>query len=243
MVDLPVVFLHGIRLSGRCWTEVLDRVGARRPACAVDLPGHGARRGERFHLEGAIDAVRQAIDDMGGHAVVVGHSLGGYVSIATAARHREKVAGLVVTGATCLPGRGLEVPFTLVHRVLSRQQDGGERISGRIFDRVLPGDAAEEIKRGGIATEVIPDVVGEIGGFDILAHLGGYDGPVWLVNGGRDHFRIHERRFLAACSDGRLLVVPAAGHYLPLARPVEFSRLVLDLAAGCRSRTEGPAVR
>lgn len=241
MVELPVVFVHGIRLNGGCWIDVLDRVGVRHPACVVDLPGHGARRGERFGLEDAVDTVRRVIDDVGGHAVVVGHSLGGYVGMATAARHGEKVAGLVVAGATCVPGRGLGVPFTLAHRALSLRRDGGERISGRIFNRLLPRRVAEEIKRGGIATEVIPDVLEAIGGFDVLAHLGGYDGPVWLVNGARDHFRIHERRFLAACAEGRLLVVPAAGHYLPLIRPVEFSRLVLDVAAGCRYRGEGAA--
>lgn len=106
---------------------------------------------------------------------------------------------------------------------------------------MLPRRVAAEIERGGIATEVIPDVVAAFGDFDVLAHLGGYAGPVWLVNGERDHFRIQERRFLAACSAGRLLLVPGAGHYLPLIRPDEFSRLVLDLAAGCRFRAEGVA--
>lgn len=133
------------------------------------------------------------------------------------------------------------MPFTIAHRLLARRRDGGERISARILDRMLPRRVAAEIERGGIATEVIPDVVAAFGDFDVLAHLGGYAGPVWLVNGERDHFRIQERRFLAACSAGRLLLVPGAGHYLPLIRPDEFSRLVLDLAAGCRFRAEGVA--
>jgi pimeloyl-ACP methyl ester carboxylesterase len=84
---------------------------------------------------------------------------------------------------------------------------------------------------GGIATEVIPDVTKAFDDFDVLTELAQYPGPVWLINGARDHFRRHERRFLEACVDGRLLIVPGAGHYLPLTHTAEFSRLVLDAAA------------
>jgi pimeloyl-ACP methyl ester carboxylesterase len=161
---------------------------------------------------------------------VVGHSLGGYVSIAAAARHPARAVGLVVAGASRLPSRGMTTPFTLIHRVLSRQSDGGERASGRIFDAMLPPQVATAIKRGGIATEVIPDVVRASARFDPLTNLAAYPGPLWLINGSRDHFRADERQFLAASTNGRLLVTPRAGHYLPLAHPAEFARSVLDIS-------------
>ena len=233
---LPVVLIHGIRLSGTSWAVVTDQLGAERPVRAVDLPGHGARRGERFTLTTAVDAVLDAIDELGGRAIVVGHSLGGYVGIATAARAPERVAGLVVAGSSCVPNQILATPFRVMHRVLSRQPDGGEEVSGRQFERVLPASVAAAVIRGGIATEVIPDVVGALGEFEVLTALGDYPGPVWLINGGHDHFRIHERRFLAACAQGRLLTIPRAGHYLPLAQPATFTRLVRDAAAAIESR-------
>lgn len=227
---LPVVFVHGIRLSRACWVAVTERVAAERPVSAVDLPGHGARRGVRFTVPAAIEAVAEAIEQVGGRALVVGHSLGGYAAIAAAAHHPEKVAGLVVAGSTVVPTRVLTTPFTLAHRLLSAWPDGGERISGRVFDAVLPPHVAEAVKRGGIATEVIPDVVQAARDFDILARLADYPGPTWLVNGGRDYFRRHERRFLTACTHGQLLTVPGAGHYLPLIHPTRFARCVLDIA-------------
>ena len=81
-MSLPVVLVHGLRTSRTMWraqVEALQRVGHR--AVAVDLPGHGTRIGEPFTLDAAVDTVADAIDEVGGPAVVVGLSLGGYVAI------------------------------------------------------------------------------------------------------------------------------------------------------------------
>jgi pimeloyl-ACP methyl ester carboxylesterase len=235
---LSVVLVHGIRLSGRCWVSVASELGPERAVITPDLPGHGARRGERFTMPAAIDTVRAAIDSAGGRALVVGHSLGGYVAIAAAAELGERVAGLVVAGSTRIPNSALAIPFRLAHLLLSIQRDGGERLSRRIFDATLPAQVAAAVAAGGIATEVIPDIARAAIAFDPLTELGRYPGPVWLLNGSRDHFRGHEQRFVAASPRAKLLVVPRAGHYLPLAEPQRFARLVRDIADGCDTAAE-----
>ncbi|MEV6561473.1 alpha/beta hydrolase [Nocardia sp. NPDC051756] len=238
-MTLPIVLVHGIRLSGACWPAVAEHVVAERPVTTVDLPGHGPRRGERFTLAEAVAAVHEGIDRAGGRAVLVGHSLGGFVSTAAAAADPDRVAGLVVAGASCPPSRGFATPFMLLHKGLSSRPDGGDRISRRIFEKVLPARVADDIGRGGIATEAIPDVVAALQDFDLTAALGKYPGPVWLVNGARDHFRLGEQQCVNACTQGRLLVVPRAGHYFPLAQPRTFARLILDIAAACQDRCAG----
>ncbi|TDP31177.1 hypothetical protein DFR75_109146 [Nocardia ignorata] len=104
-----------------------------------------------------------------------------------------------------------------------------------MFDRVLPPAVARAVETAGIATEVIPDVVEELSGFDVLAALGSYAGPISLVNGRHDHFRVQERRFLRQCRDGRLIVVAGAGHYLPLIHPERFAELVLEAATAAEA--------
>ncbi|WP_063041416.1 alpha/beta fold hydrolase [Nocardia grenadensis] len=233
---LPVVLVHGIRLSGRCWISVEAEIGPERSVVTPDLPGHGAHRGERFTMPASIESVRAAIDSVGGRALVVGHSLGGYVALAAAAELGERVAGLVVAGSTRIPNAALTIPFRIAHLLLSIQCDGGERLSRRLFDAVLPAQVAAAVAAGGIATEVIPDIARATASFDPLGELRRYPGPVWLINGSRDHFRGHEQRFVAASPRARVLVVPGAGHYLPLAEPQRFARLIRDIADGCDLR-------
>lgn len=239
---LPVVLVHGIRLSGRCWISVEADIGPERSVVTPDLPGHGLRRGEPFTMSAAIDTVRAAVEDAGGRALVAGHSLGGYVAIAAAAELGERVAGLVVAGSTRIPNNALTMPFRIAHLLLSTQRDGGERLSRRLFDAVLPAQVAAAVAAGGIAAEVIPDVGRATAAFDPLGELRRYPGPVWLINGSRDHFRGHEQRFVASSARARLLVVPGAGHYLPLAEPQRFARLIRDIADACDTRRPDTAV-
>ena len=53
-----------------------------------------------------------------------------------------------------------------------------------------------------------------------LEDLARVEVPVWIVNGALDHFRGEERRFVAACGDGRLVVVPGATHLVSVVAPV-----------------------
>jgi pimeloyl-ACP methyl ester carboxylesterase len=108
------------------------------------------------------------------------------------------------------------------------------KVNPKIFNVVL---------EGGLAVEAASDVIDEISGLDVVGLLGAYEGPVWLINGARDHFRIHEQRFLEACVDGRLLVVPRAGHLVSLDRAEEFTKLVADAAdvVAARSAALGEA--
>lgn len=227
-MTLPVVFVHGIRVSGTMWSPV--RALLEAPSAAPDLPGHGGRRGLPYDTEAACDVVAEAIADLGGRALVVGLSLGGYVGIATAARHPGMVAGLVAMGCTARPGRALAHAYRLAGRLAARNPAAADRLSRFALRRTLPGAAGEAMIEGGLSSEVVPSVVAVVTAEDPLASLAAYPGRVWLVNGARDHLRADERAFLAACADGSLTHVPGRGHLTVLADPAWLARFV-DAAA------------
>ncbi|WP_424529390.1 alpha/beta fold hydrolase [Sphaerisporangium viridialbum] len=239
MTVLPVVFVHGIRVAGAMWGPVISRLD--RPAEAPDLPGHGSRRGEPFTMESAADAVASAVGRMGGRALLVGLSLGGYVGIATAARFPSQVAGLVAMGCTARPDRVSAGVYRLAASLAARDPALAGRVSAYGFRRALPGAPGEAVVAGGFACEVMPSAVAAVAARDPLSDLAAYPGRVWLVNGSRDPFRCHERDFLRACRDGRLIHIPRRGHLTVLADPGRLARLVEDLACLADQRARPPA--
>jgi pimeloyl-ACP methyl ester carboxylesterase len=67
---------------------------------SVDLPGLGAREDEKLSKTAAIDAIADVIKKFGknGKAVLVGHSMGGYLAMQFGSEHPEMTAGLVLSG-------------------------------------------------------------------------------------------------------------------------------------------------
>jgi pimeloyl-ACP methyl ester carboxylesterase len=227
---LPVVLVHGIRLSGTMWHPVMERIGPNHPTAAPDLPGHGRRRGEIFTAEGAVDAVTAAIDELGGRALVAGLSLGGYVAQAVAGNDPQRVAGLVAFGSTATAGGGWGAAYRLLAGVAARHAETGNRLSAWGFRRALPAPIAEAVVAGGMSCEVMRQAVDAVIAMNPPAALTRYPGPVWLVNGARDPFRADERAFLRACRDGRLITIPGRGHVTTLAEPARLARIIQDAA-------------
>ena len=101
-----VVLLHGQPGSGADWQQVADRLPDGLGVLAPDRPGYGAnpRRGEGF-AAGARTVVAE-MDAQGiDRAVLVGHSYGGGVALATAQLAPDRVEALVLlasVGPGCL---------------------------------------------------------------------------------------------------------------------------------------------
>lgn len=237
VMGVPVVLVHGLRLSASMWRPQVEGLRAEGlTVAAPNLPGHGDRQGERFTLEGAVETVRAAVAEVGSPALLVGLSLGGFVSIAAAATYPEMVSGLMAVSCTAKPATLLANVYRIPTALMGRLPDRGKAVN-QVFHRLtLPADGAQAALEGGLAMEAAPEVIDEIARMDVLEMLRRYQGRVWLINGSRDHFRIHEKKFLDACADGLLLVVPRAGHMVSLDQPEVFTKIVADSAVAAASR-------
>jgi pimeloyl-ACP methyl ester carboxylesterase len=94
-----LVFVHGGGAHAHWWTHVAATFADQFRVVALDLSGHGdSTHRDRYVLEQWTDEViAVAADaDMSGPPVIVGHSMGGFVTIATAARHGDRISGVVV---------------------------------------------------------------------------------------------------------------------------------------------------
>ena len=77
----PVVLVHGLGCDRHVWDELAGKLAATHTVVTVDLPGHGAAPAEEHpdadRIARAIAATLHA--EKLGPAVIVGHSLGGFV--------------------------------------------------------------------------------------------------------------------------------------------------------------------
>jgi pimeloyl-ACP methyl ester carboxylesterase len=97
--EVALVFVHGLGASGATWDGCIAQLSPRFRCVTIDLLGHGASPVPDDPAEYTRDAALADLDDViaavGGTVVLVGHSLGGYLSLAHAAT-RPGVARAVV---------------------------------------------------------------------------------------------------------------------------------------------------
>ena len=211
--------------------QVEDLTRAGHQVEAVDLPGHGSRMAEQFSVPAAMDAIDRAVLRNTGPVLLVGLSLGGYLSIHYAGQHPDRLAGLVAASCQTLPsGPGLW-GYRALARGIHRLPDRGAWLNDAMAKRFLPPQGVADMAAGGVALEVMDTALAAVGALDPLGSLRRYPGPVWFVMGGLDHFRLNQRAFLRARPEASVVVIPRATHLVSLVKPAEFTRAVTDAAA------------
>ena len=101
-----IVLLHGFLESSEIWTAYAEKLSRVYKVIVIDLPGHGQSDcfGYVHRMELMAQSVKAVLDSL--HLrryILVGHSMGGYVSLAFAAMYPENMKGLVLFHSIALP--------------------------------------------------------------------------------------------------------------------------------------------
>ena len=103
----PIVLVHGSRLHAHVWNDFSHRFKDRFHVVAVDQRGHGDSgwcTRNRYDLEDFYQDLQAVIEARGlTRFTLIGHSLGGRVSMLYASRHPQALERLVLVDIT--PGR------------------------------------------------------------------------------------------------------------------------------------------
>lgn len=244
---VSVVFVHGVRTSSHIWAaQEAVLAAAGHDYRSVDLPGHGERITDPFTLESAFEVIDSAVDSLGKDArvMVVGLSLGGYVTLAYAARRPAAVVGVIAAacssetyGKPLLAYRDLAHTFTLGTEAARKIQ---RSIATRMLHQALrrpdvtaavPTDAQLDGTPPRPGWGIVTQMLTALAGTSSIGHLKRIEVPVWLVNGSKDHLRWEERRYLRARPESQLRVVKGAGHDVNTDAPDAFNTILLQALA------------
>jgi pimeloyl-ACP methyl ester carboxylesterase len=111
----PVILLHGWLGSWGLWQETMAYLGRHYRTYALDFWGFGesGKKRETYAVQDFVSLVDQFMEHLGiVQAPLVGHSMGGTVSLSVALTHPERVSKVVVIGSPIV-GSSLAWPLKL----------------------------------------------------------------------------------------------------------------------------------
>ena len=247
----PLVLLHAFPLSSRMWREQLDELpgadGSEARVLAVDLRGFGGTElgDDEPSLDLLADDVALLLDRAGiERAVVGGLSMGGYVAMALARRHPDRLSGLLLADTKATPDteQARANRERIAAAVLARDSVGllvDEQVPSPLLGAtsVRERPRLEERLRG-MVEEASPRAVAwaqramasRPGSLDVLAEV---RVPALVLVGEEDAITPpgDAEAMAAVLPDVVLTVLPAVGHLSAMESPDAFNWAVRGLLA------------
>jgi pimeloyl-ACP methyl ester carboxylesterase len=242
----PLVLLHAFPLDGRMWAPQVEALAGSYQVIVPDLRGFGAARDQAVEEAGMdllADDVVRLLDERGLDRVVLGGlSMGGYVALAFARRHAERLSGLLLLDTKAAAdgdqarndrsemaervlkeGAGF-VPEVMLPRLLGQtSRDQRPEVVERVTTLIREQDprAIAGAQRGMAARPATGDVLASIAV------------PTLVVTGEEDTITGPEvgRDLAAGIPGARFLLVEEAGHLVNLEQPEIVNEALLDFLA------------
>ena len=248
----PALLVHGFTGSAAAWGEdLLAALAAELRVIAMDLLGHGASsrpgRPERYALAEQVADLCEVLDACGVRdALWIGYSMGGRIALAAACLRPERVAGLVLEGAS----PGLREPAERAARIASDAalaerllRDGiGPFVDGwmaqplfatqrRIGAARLAAERERRLRGDPRALAACLRGAGTGAQPPLWDRLAGIRAPALLLAGDEDEkFRELAATMARALPSALAQTIPGAGHATHLERPDAFTRAVRGFA-------------
>lgn len=232
----PVVLLHGLAGSRHWWRYTVPALRDRYEVHIPELVGFGGSRraGPVPAIPEAAEIVVGWMEALGlGSVDLVGHSMGGQISIHCASRWPERVGRLVLVAASGIP------------RVLSLPRLAGlalELIPPRAWGRpgFLPTILLDAIRAGPV---VLWTALRHLLADDVRVLLHDISQPTLLIWGERDALvpLEHGQLMRDSLGDARLVVIRGAAHNPMADRPTEFNAALLEFLDAGRPQQPGDA--
>ena len=203
----PVVLTHGFATSQDVGEAQVEELAGRHTVVTWDLRGHGrsAPYPGPYTRGAALADLAAVVETTGEPALLVGHSVGGYLSLAHTLAHPETVAALAVVAA----GPGFRDPG---------RRAAYNRSVETVAERCgFPRDVAE------VAVQYDSLVIDGLGAVacPTAVVVGAGDLPVYVAGS----------RYLAAhLPNARLVEVPGAGHDVHRDHPAAVATVIAELA-------------
>jgi pimeloyl-ACP methyl ester carboxylesterase len=232
--DATVLLVHCWMCDRSFWSEQIPVLSMRYRTIAVDLPGHGEASAERetWNVSAFGEDVAGLIQELDlDKVVLVGHSMGGPVSLRAAALSGERVRGIVAVDTLhdaefVFPAEALDQILTAFAADFSGTcsdfvkqmfvEEGAQAIATRVSEKGCNGERSQV----GIA------LMKDFGNIDMPSWFSEAGVPIRAINAAAPMpTRIESNRKYA---DFDAVLMENVGHYPHMTRPEQFNPLLLE---------------
>ena len=230
--DTALVFVHCWSCDRTFWKYQLDAFANNYRVVAIDLPGHGESGADRdsWTIAGLGDDVARVVEQLGLRRVIlIGHSMGGPVSLEAARRLRGRVLGVVAVDT--LHNAEFEYPQPMIEAWIASFEEDFDGTMERSIRGMISTEADPELadwvvmKAKNAHPEVAIALIRQFPDFDAGAALRAAQVPVRAVNaaprpeGGLPTAVEINRKY----ADFDAMIMEGVGHFIQLEHPGEFN--------------------
>ncbi len=232
----PLLIAHGLYGSARNWGVIAKRLSDSRQVVAVDMPNHGDSDWTAPHdYPHMAQALAEVIEDLGGKADVLGHSMGGKAAMMLALTQGHLLRKLVVADIAPVPYSHTQQQYIEAMKAVdlskvTRRSEAEDQLAEHGVDRSLQSFFTQSLdvanRRWRLNLDQLSADMAGIIGFPQVD--GSWDGPTLFLSGGEsDYVRPeHRQTILALFPKARFMKIPGAGHWLHAEKPREFEATV-----------------
>ncbi len=233
----PLVLLHGYPLDHTIWEPLIPLLLISADLILPDLRGFG-----KSTVPDEIYSMTDMASDIAGlldrlqidKAVIVGHSMGGYVALAFARAFPERVLGLGLVSTQALDNspEKKEARFKSAAEII---ENGVQQVAESMPAKLSPNPDVKNTARSIIAAQQAPGLAGALqamaGRQDSSPILGGMKYPVAILHGTADELIPIERarEMKAGISQAELTEIKGGGHMLMLESPAQTAEAIQRL--------------
>ncbi|QJX46246.1 alpha/beta hydrolase [Hymenobacter taeanensis] len=245
MPQPTILLLHGFAESRAIWHNFTQQFPTHYRLLALDLLGHGANTEgiQDYTMEAQAQYVAEQLRQEGvEQALVIGHSMGGYVALALAEAHPELVQGLVLFHSTALPDTEEKKANRAKNQDFVRRH-GVKKFMGSFIRPLFAPANREQLTEAQEFLEAIGKITPEatvLGGLEAMKNrpdrtevLRTAKFPVLFI-GGQDDVAVSVESLLpqlALPAQSHALLLANVGHLGYLEQPEVTRRAVLNFAA------------
>lgn len=225
----PIIFIHGWLGTWRYWWPTMQMLSRNYRVFALNLWGFGSssRRVESYSFDGYLDLLDQFVESLGisTNFALVGHTIGGAISLRYARFHSKRVDELVIVS---LPIKGSAINHNLTN----------DRI-----DLYLERQAAKTAEYPELAQELnkidplaVANTAGQLAFYDFTTDLRSVSCPTLLLFGENDAVIKNplesDLEFMASENHLFMVKLKDCDHFPMLQQPAIFNRLIIDFVDG-----------